>query len=331
MLSLFIANVFLEMKKSHSNLSKTNIEKSEEHSRNKKYSEGTKKVVIGNNGGRKQWLSKTMCEPNFSCAFCNATFVRIDSMQSHLRQHQKLQPELEGEIFSLQQQLQQQQQSNQHQPTVHYLSKKSNDKTICKNDLYSSHGINIKNVKLKSYSNDSFSQNDTSNRKNVIANIIEQPLQDKVHVLHKTKTRKLDDSPSSIIIPSDSISSSPTSPDLVISQDNIQSPITLVVSPEKAGKPLSTSSNNELQQISPSNLQGISYLTVSPTNETVDRNVTTLSVPVASTPQIPSTKSALHSTSPLNSITLIQQPNGQVYLYLIYHKIILKQLLSFLV
>ena len=315
MFSLLIANVFLEMKKSHSNLSKTNIEKREEHSRNKKYSEGTKKVVVGNNGGRKQWLSKTMCEPNFSCAFCNATFVRIDSMQSHLRQHQKLQPELEGEIFSLQQQLQQQQQSNQHQPTVHYVSKKSNEKTICKNDLYSSHGISTKNVKMESCSNDSLSQNDMSNRKNIIANIIEQPLDDKVQALHKNVARKLDDSPSSIIISSDSISSSPTCSDLVISQDNIQGPITLVVSPEKTGKDLSTSSNNELQQISPTNLQGISYLAVSPTNGTVDRNVTTLSVPVASTPQIPSTKSALHSTSPLNTITLIQQPNGQVFLF----------------
>ena len=74
-----------------------------------------------------------MCEPNFSCAFCNATFVRIDSMQSHLRQHQKLQPELEGEIFSLQQQLQQEQQSNQHQPTLRSLTKKPNEKIHTKN------------------------------------------------------------------------------------------------------------------------------------------------------------------------------------------------------
>ena len=45
-------------------------------------------------------------------------------MQSHLRQHQKLQPELEGEIFLLQKQLQQQ--SNQHQPTIRSQLKKQN-------------------------------------------------------------------------------------------------------------------------------------------------------------------------------------------------------------
>merc|ERR1712223_1995661 len=105
------ANVFLEMKKSNSNLSKKNS-----------YSIAIKNSTSTKNSGRKQWLSKTMCEPNFSCAFCNATFVRIDSMQSHLRQHQKLQPELEGEIFLLQKQLQQQ--SNQHQPTIRSQLKK---------------------------------------------------------------------------------------------------------------------------------------------------------------------------------------------------------------
>ena len=64
--------------------------------------------AIGKGISRKQVLSKTMCEPNFSCPFCDAAFVRIDSMQSHLHQHQKLQPELQQDIFALQQQLGQQ-------------------------------------------------------------------------------------------------------------------------------------------------------------------------------------------------------------------------------
>ena len=287
------------MKSSHSRLSKTKIEKNEEHSKNKSFSTGTKKVIIGNSGGRKQWLSKTMCEPNFSCAFCNATFVRIDSMQSHLRQHQKLQPELEEEIFALQQQLQQQHQSNQHQPTIHFVSKKQNESNSDKNITYTSHVVSTNTAKSKSFSNESFQQNKKSNPKTDITNV----------------NRKLDDIPSSLNLTPDTLSSSSITSDLVMSQDSNQGPITLIVSPEKIAKSSSTLVHNELQQISPSHLQGISYLAVSPTSSAAERNITTLSVPVASTPQTISTKPARQSTSPLNTITLIQQPNGQVNLF----------------
>ena len=118
----FSASVFLDIKKDPPKLLKTNNENHEVPLKGKNY--GDVKVV-----GRKQWLSKAMCEPNFSCPFCDAAFVRVDSMQSHLRQHQKLQPELETEIFTLQQQLLQKQQCI-HQPAMmRTLCKRTTEKT----------------------------------------------------------------------------------------------------------------------------------------------------------------------------------------------------------
>ena len=92
----FIANVFLDVKKDNATLVKGSVGKIETLA-------SGQKSAIGKGISRKQVLSKTMCEPNFSCPFCDAAFVRIDSMQSHLRQHQKLQPELQQDIFALQQ------------------------------------------------------------------------------------------------------------------------------------------------------------------------------------------------------------------------------------
>ena len=97
----FVANVFLDLKKDNANLMKGSVTKMEALA-------SGKRGAIVKGISRKQVLSKTMCEPNFSCPFCDAAFVRIDSMQSHLRQHQKLQPELQQDIFALQQQLGQQ-------------------------------------------------------------------------------------------------------------------------------------------------------------------------------------------------------------------------------
>lgn len=37
--------------------------------------------------GKKAWLNKANCIPNFVCPFCDAGFVRHDSYQSHLGQH----------------------------------------------------------------------------------------------------------------------------------------------------------------------------------------------------------------------------------------------------
>ena len=39
--------------------------------------------------GKKAWLNKSNCIPNFLCPFCDAGFVRHDSYQSHLGQHKK--------------------------------------------------------------------------------------------------------------------------------------------------------------------------------------------------------------------------------------------------
>ena len=267
------------MKKSNSNLSKANSDKREEYSKNNSHSIATKTSMSTKNSGRKQWLSKTMCEPNFSCAFCNATFVRIDSMQSHLRQHQKLQPELEGEIFLLQKQLQQQ--SNQHQPIIRSQLKKQNA------------AVNTINV-------------DTSPNSIITQNIPSKPEFGSSPKLTKKSNRslkkKLDDLSSSSSLPSSSLAAIPVNSELIMSQDNNHGPITLIVSPEKTGKALPTSSHNELQQISPNHLQGIALL------QSQD-----------STPQTPNTtnrKSAPQPSSPLNTITLIQQPNGQVnFLY----------------
>ena len=220
-----------------------------------------------------------MCEPNFSCAFCNATFVRIDSMQSHLRQHQKLQPELEGEIFSLQQQLQQEQQSNQHQPTLRSLTKKPNEKIHTENIDYSSSDIIPQNLASKSKYNRASQQNTKFKRKNINRSLIQQPL-DNTPILYKSAN--VDEATAPITLTSESLTSSPTNAEVVIPQESNHGPITFIVSPTKTGKSLSSPSN-QLQQISPSNLHGISYLAVSPTNGTTERNITTLSVPVAAT------------------------------------------------
>ncbi|TRY61861.1 hypothetical protein TCAL_12551, partial [Tigriopus californicus] len=45
---------------------------------------------------KKVWLSKTHCAPNFSCSHCDACFVRLDSLQCHIRQHDNKKSEEEG-------------------------------------------------------------------------------------------------------------------------------------------------------------------------------------------------------------------------------------------
>jgi hypothetical protein len=53
--------------------------------------------------------AKSVCDPHFKCNYCDASFVRKDSLQSHLRQHIK-------------QQQQQQQTSASSGRQVFYLS-----------------------------------------------------------------------------------------------------------------------------------------------------------------------------------------------------------------
>ena len=49
---------------------------------------GDKKVVRKSLSGGG---AKSVCDPHFKCNYCDASFVRKDSLQSHLRQHIKQQ------------------------------------------------------------------------------------------------------------------------------------------------------------------------------------------------------------------------------------------------
>ena len=260
------ANVFLDIKKGHPKLLKANNANYEVHSKGK--SSGDVKVV-----GRKQWLSKAMCEPNFSCPFCDAAFVRVDSMQSHLRQHQKLQPELETEIFTLQQQLLQKQQCI-HQPAMmRTLYKRTTDKID--SDVRSSNVITSISPASKIIYNQ---QTHDSQYVQKLVNV-----NSSIPLISKSIVVNPDESATTSSITLSSVSSSPTNSD--IPQEHAEAPITLIVSPQKAGKTLMPTTGNDIQATtSPGNLHGLSYIAVSPTtsgtSNTIEQNVTTLSIPV---------------------------------------------------
>ena len=205
--------------------------------------------------GRKQWLAKTMCEPNFNCPFCDAAFVRVDSMQSHLRQHQKLQPELEQEIFSLQQQLLQQQQWNNH-PTIYSTTpKRATERT--ESNPKSSQQPQL--LPLTSASKVTY------NRKLANTSIIGQASGNKIPGSNKSSV-SIQDVPiptSSITLSSASVASSPTNSETEVTPESSNSSVTLLISPSKAGKTF-IPSGADIQALSHDNLHGFSYIAISP-------------------------------------------------------------------
>ena len=215
--------------------------------------------------GRKQLLSKTMCEPNFSCPLCEAAFVRIDSMQSHLRQHQKLQPELEQEIFSLQQQILHPQQGN-NQQSIRTILEKSAKKII----------PNFKSSKIIG---------SQSSRNSVKLSQID----DKSSSINKRTISSQEETVTASSIPPSSVSvaSNSMTSDCDISPENVNSPITLIVSPPRTENP-PLKPISDMHGVSSNNFQRLSYIRLSSTptdssSTTAESNVTTLSIPVAAT------------------------------------------------
>ena len=264
----FSESVFVDIKKDHPKLLKINNENHEVHSKGKDV-----KVF-----GRKQWLSKAMCEPNFSCPFCDAAFVRVDSMQSHLRQHQKLQPELETEIFALQQQLLQKQQCINQPAVMRTLCKRTTEKI--NSNVKSSDVIRSITPTSKLPYNQQ-TQDDQYVRKIINVN-------NSIPLINKSVIANPEESAttSSLTLSSASVASSPTNSETDISHERAEAPITLIMSPQKAGKSLLPTTVHDIQSTtSPAgNLQGLSYIAVSPTtagtSTTIEQNVTTLSIPV---------------------------------------------------
>ena len=301
-----------------------------------------KNLGEGRGVGRKQWLSKTMCEPNFNCPLCDATFVRIDSIQSHLRQHQKLQPHLQQEIFSIQQQLLQQQQIN-HQQSSRPKAKRN--------------GVKL-NVSMNAQQVILSSTPASSKLKSSQAAQVDKKLSDETSSTLKNQNMSLITSRREIASTSStsltSSTTSPTNSGTVMNHENSNNPITLIMSPARSGK-TSLQNSRDIQAISHNTLQGLSYIAIPPSSlensTSVEQNLTTLSIPVTTEGKLiyygiaifwrrvsgyhigqfycichpllidegigiqPSTndKSTLiDSTGSVNTITLIQQPNGQV-------------------
>ena len=214
-----------------------------------------------------------MCEPNFNCPFCEAAFVRVDSMQSHLRQHQKLQPELEHEIFVLQQQLSQQHQSN-NQPLIRPTLKRTNQPTELK------HGPPQFVLPLDSKSK--VAHNNTVQAKQCSHKLINTKTESKANSERVNDSNKAlesihrePDYTSSSTLLSTSIASSPTNSESEITPETTTSPVTLLISPTKSGKTF-IPPGNEIQAISHENFEGLSYITVSPSTSsesTTEANV----------------------------------------------------------
>ena len=198
-------------------------------------------------------------------------------MQSHLRQHQKLQPELETEIFTLQQQLLQKQQCI-HQPAMmRTLCKRTTEKI--NSNVKSSNVVTSINPASKITYNQQIQEGQYVRK---LVNINSStPLINKSVVINPEESATT----SSIALSSTSVASSPTNSETDIPQERAEAPITLIVSPPKAGKTLLPTTGNDIQATtSPGNLQGLSYIAVSPTtagaSTTIGQNITTLSIPV---------------------------------------------------
>ena len=228
-----------------------------------------KNLGEGRGVGRKQWLSKTMCEPNFNCPLCDATFVRIDSIQSHLRQHQKLQPHLQQEIFSIQQQLLQQQQINHQQSSRPKSKRKLNVSMNAQHNILSSTPAS----KLKS------SQAAQVDKKLVLSEEISSTI--KHPSLSLLASRREVASTSSTSLTSSTIS--PTNSGTGMNHENTNNPITLIMSPARSGK-TSLQNSRDIQPMSHNTLQGLSYIAIPPSSlensTSVEQNLTTLSIPV---------------------------------------------------
>ena len=231
-----------------------------------------KNLGEGRGVGRKQWLSKTMCEPNFNCPLCDATFVRIDSIQSHLRQHQKLQPHLQQEIFSIQQQLLQQQQINQQQSS-RPKSKRNGGKLNV--------SMNPQHVILSSTSASKLKSSQAAqvDKKLVLSEEVSSTI--KHPNLSLITSRREVASTSSTSLTSSTIS--PTNSGTGIDHESSNNPITLIMSPARSGK-TSLQNSRDIQAISHNTLQGLSYIAIPPASlensTSVEQNLTTLSIPV---------------------------------------------------
>ena len=276
----FIANVFLDVKKDNATLVKGSVGKIETLA-------SGQKSAIGKGITRKQVLSKTMCEPNFSCPFCDAAFVRIDSMQSHLRQHQKLQPELQQDIFALQQQL-----GQQHNPQASPRPKIQPSKAIkiTRQDPKTDVARRTNGTLLLATAqkptcyreiNTSRSPDKYPANINFVKNTSSAITHTSFNSMISAQQRAIQSSVSSVTPPSSSILSSPADSEESEAIQNNGCPVALIISADKTGKAFVPS--EDIPEVSQDSLQGFSYITIpssaTTTTPTTPQNNALVSVP----------------------------------------------------